>query len=323
MIEPIDVSYFENIDYTKRNKITLYEPNIIKKIIVDEHNKPKEVNSLIKGKLILEYDYEPLLTYKDYIETCEEAKIAKELYQNLSHLYFVLFNKCMMWYAQIKAVKKAFNYEIQIESFKKRIQNESACPIIFELDENTLNNVQFKKYYQWLVDRAALNKIDSVNVLLYDLEKPTLKNRYNEIGEKIINSIQNIVYQRFLNFLERERNSSLNKLKVSKTKPISSLTSKYDNIKLKNLRKKLLNGKYINNISTENFLKCFSGKQVFPHERIVWKKAKSQGYYFFSSVSDNFTIIRLNNSVVCNKGKFDSNNKPASGYAEIDTLIED
>jgi hypothetical protein len=322
MIEPIDFLYNEVNDYTKKKKVTLYFPNVGKKMIDYGNNVIREGTTFVKGKVVLEYNYEPLLATKDFNENFAELKIARDLYQNSSTVYFSLFNSCMQWYVQIKAVKNAFNYETQIENFKKLIRHEIACPIIFYVDANSLDNVQFKKYFQWLVNRASLNNIDSVNMLLYDLENPTLKTPYNEIGAKLINSIHNIVYQRFLNFLERERISNLNKQKISKRITTNSLTSRYDKATLKYLQKALTTGNYINKMPLGNFLKCFSGKEVFPHERIFWKKSKSESYYFFSMVSDDFTIKRLNNSVMFRKGKLDSNNKPANGYAEIDRLIE-
>lgn len=322
MIEPIDFLYNEVNDYTKKKKVTLYFPNIETKLIDYGNNVMREGTTFVKGKVVLEYNYEPLLATKDFNENFAELKIARDLYQNSSTVYFSLFNSCMQWYVQIKAVKNAFNYETQIENFKKLIRHEIACPIIFYVDANSLDNVQFKKYFQWLVNRASLNNIDSVNMLLYDLESPTLKTPYNEIGAKLINSVQNIVYQRFLNFLERERVSNLNKQKISKQITTNSLTSRYDRDKLKYLHKALTTGNYIKKMPLENFLKCFSGKEVFPHERIFWTKSKSQGYYFFYAVSNNFTIIKLNNSVVCSKGKFDSNNKPDGGYEELDRLIK-
>ena len=323
MIEPFEISYTENVDYTKRNKITLYIPYVEKKMFDFGDNVIKEEYTYVKGSVILEYYHEPLLATKDYTENFEESKIAKDLYRNLSFVYFSIFNKCMLWYSHIKAVKNAFNYETQIENYKKLIRNEYACPIVFEINESSLDNVQFKKYYQWLVDKAALNKIDSVNTLLYDIEKPTIKTSHNEIGKKIINSILNIAYQRFLNFLEGERRSNVNKIKVTKNNNATSLTSNYDKAKLKIIHKKLISGRYIENIQLSQFLKCLSGNEVFPHERINWKKYKSRGYYFFSKICSSFSIQRLNNSVVYKKGKFDSNDKPGNGYKEIDDLLGD
>lgn len=322
MIEPIEILYHKDIDNTKKGKVILYIPNVGKKMIDYGNNNIREEATFVKGKVALEYNYEPLLTTKDFNENFAESKIARDLYQNLSTVYFSLFNQSMQWYAQIKAVKNAFNYKTQIENFKKLIRHEIACPIIFYVDANSLDNVQFKKYFQWLVNRASLNNIDSVNMLLYDLEGLTLKTPYNEIGAKLINSIHNIVYQRFLNFLERERNSNLNKQKISKRITTNSLTSIYDKPTLKYLHKALMTGNYINKIPLDTFLKCFSGKEVFPHERIFWKKSKSESYYFFSTVSDDFTIKRLNNSVMFRKGKLDSNNKPDGGYEELDRLIK-
>jgi hypothetical protein len=322
MIEPFEISYTENVDYTKRNKISLYIPDIVKKMINFGENEIKEANTFVKGRVILEYYHEPLLATKDYVENFEESKIAKDLYQNLSFVYFSTFIKCMLWYSHIKAVKNAFNYEIQIENYKKLIRNEFACPIVLEINENTLDNVQFKKLYQWLVNRATLNNIDSVNMLLYDVEKPSKKIPHNEIGEKIINSIQNIVYQRFLIFLETERQRNSIKIKVARKNNSESLISNYNRHQLNVIRKELIKLKHINNISLDQFVKCLSGKDIFPHERIHWNTYKYHGYYIFSKICSSFSVKRLNTSVACNKGKFDSNNKPAGEYEELDKVIK-
>jgi len=125
-----------------------------------------------------------------------------------------------------------------------------------------------------------------------------------------------------LNFLEVESRRNSIKNKVLKKNSTESLISDKNRHQLNVIRKELIKLKYINNIPLDQFVKCLSGKEVFPQERIHWKTSKFRGYYFFSKLCSDFSIKRLNTSVVCIKGKFDSNNKPTIGYEEIDSLLK-
>jgi len=319
---PYDILFSDNLDLTKKRKITLYYPFIKQQKVVDENGVESIVNRFGKGKVLLEFLYEPLLSTKEYNELCSN-RIAIDLYSSLNNLSYSIYLRCMQWYANLKAVKNSFNYGTQIEKYRKCTQNIYSCPIIHDIDKRKLDNINFKQHFINLIRTAQKNKINSTSILLYDKENPKLKEPYNEPGETITNSVINIIYERFLVFLESESHKNRNitlRTKKSAESPLISIINKKD---LKSLYNKLITGKYISNKPFDDFFKCLNGQQAMPRNRIFWKKSKYKAYYFFSKICPNFSVKALNASVVHRLGKFDSNNKPRSGYSEIDILLKE
>jgi len=320
---PYELSMYENVDHTKKGKINIYNTEIENSIIEGAKGLPYTISHLAKGSLLFDFDYEPIFSPNDYKELCENYPIAKSLYYKLSHIYFSLYNHCIYWYVNMEVIKNAFNYERQIEKYKLLVKDNNSCPIIAHVDGTTLDDTQFKKYFKYLIGFAIDNKIDSPNMLLYGTEEPQKKKECSAAAKLIINSVANIVYERFLVFLNSKYHARNRRVKRIQENEVESLVTLLNKKDLQKVYQLLINNKYINQISLDSFCNCLNGEIINPKNRIRWKKSKSKGYYFFKSICNNFSIKALNASVQCDKGEFDSNNKPANGYAEIDIMLKE
>jgi hypothetical protein len=159
-------------------------------------------------------------------------------------------------------------------------------------------------------------------VLLYGKKKPEIKDPITKEGREIQNAVLNIVYERFLRFLESESRKERNTIHRKKEYQEASLLSHLSRNGLKRVFNYLLEKKMIRKMVFADFLNCLNGKQIIPRNRIYWVTSKSKGYYLFSKICPNFSMKTLNASVAVPKGRFDSNNKPSHGYKEIDNLLQ-
>lgn len=320
----IEVLYNPKSDPTKKGKISLFVPKIIPGKTSDNKGKVAHVNKLAEGELLFTFHYEPIFSEKEYAKICT-IDIAKKLYSHLSLQYYHLYMICMKWYLYIKEVKDSFNYEIQIGKYKKCVLNQNSCPIIREIKKSELDNINFKEKFTNLIRKANTTGISDINFLLYGKKKFTISNLKNEPTSDIGNVVNNIVYERFLRFLESESQKQKNKSLRKKEYPESSLLSHLNKNQLKRIFKYLVspNKNMIRKMELADFLNCLSGEQVIPRNRIYWLKSKSMGYDLFDKICSDFSIKKLNASVALPKGRFDSNNKPRHRYKEFDNLLKE
>ena len=168
-----DMTYYEHLDHTKKNKVKIYEPSII------NVGSESGISFLKKGNILFDFTYDPLFESKKFKETYSHIHLAIELYNSLSHVYFSQYLLCMHWYVGIGIVKNAFNFEQQIEKYEKLINDQEACPIISLIRKDKLDNVLFEKQFRELLRYAALKDIHNVNELLKGNQNPSLKEPYN------------------------------------------------------------------------------------------------------------------------------------------------
>jgi hypothetical protein len=313
-----DITYYENLDFTRKNKIKIYEPIEKKEKSTGIVGSVPEFSFEKKGTVLFDFTFEPLFENKIFKEKYCHINLGEELYNTLSHIYFSQYLQCMHWYVGIDIVKNAFNFEQQIEKYEKLINDQEACPIVSLIRKDKLDNVLFEKQFRELLRYAALKDIHNVNELLYGKQNPRLKQPYNASGEKIVNCIINIVYQRFLFFLKTKES----KVRIQTNDVNDTLLASLERESVDLLHQLLIRKNYISPISLSNFQRCLSGINFSPGHRIKWKQSKSKCYYLFEKICRNFSVKKLNASVKSPKGEFDSNNQPKHGYIEIDELIE-
>ncbi len=317
LIDPYKITFTENLDSKKKGKVAYYD---VDKIV----DTTKKSLKYIKGELLFDHLNEHLLDDKNYKRLLKKYPITESLYNSLMHLFNNKYGSSIAWYKEILATTKSFDFVRQIEDYEKFIRKKYSCPILKEIDPNNINNVNYLAHFEYSLRLAEANNISSVNQLFYGVKKPDFKkHRPNQLAVEAYNIISNIVYFKFLNFLQSQKQSNENKKKRLKQKsgPFS-LTTKWSILKLKNLHKTLVDRHYIYDTSFNSFKKCLSGLEIAPpDQRIKWGKSKSKGYYLFKNICDDFSIILLNKSVFIKGKKFDSNDNPRHGYKEIDDLI--
>lgn len=97
----------------------------------------------------------------------------------------------------------------------------------------------------------------------------------------------------------------------------------YNIEQLKVLHKKLVSGGYISPISVNTFTYFLSGKPLDDGiEKIQWLKSKKKAFYLFNQIAVGFSLQRMNRTVKTKHKPFDSNDRPSSGYDEIDQLLQ-
>lgn len=164
-------------------------------------------NSLENGVKLFEFDYKPILEEKEYDNLklrYDSPEILEELYKSMSFAYFTLYTECMRWYVENTKVSGAFNLEEQLKKYQTNIVDDFCCPIVKYLDANLMSNLNFysnlKRIFLFSEDR----KINSIDILLYGSETPIIPQPPTSLGKNLINSVINIVYRRFGDFLEIE-----------------------------------------------------------------------------------------------------------------------
>jgi len=218
-INPLFLKYesitFEINDFTKPNKVLMYAAS------------GKKV--LENGVQMYEVDYEPLFEENEYLKLLkhfDESPLLIHLFKLMSFNYFTLYSQCICWYSGISKVNGAFNYKELMEKYESKKVDDYACPILKYLELDLIDNINFYKNINTIMRLATLKNIKSIDVLLYGIKNPKITELFTPQGKLLINSVQNIVYNRFLNFLEIQKNKKKIESAVSNVKLKPELTSK-------------------------------------------------------------------------------------------------
>jgi len=331
----VDASTWKIEDLKTKSNVSVYLPNVE---LANYENLKKEFPSLVNiknqefykitnGFLLFEFTYEPLLDLKDFnsiVNNPEEYQLLDPLYNSFLNIYFQLYNGCIKWYKENSMVKGVFDFEEQIERYQNVIIDDYCCPILKDLDTTRIQNINFKKAFVQLIKKSLHEKITSLKILLHGTEDFVIRDlKYTAEAKEVINTIINIVYRRFNNFLNEEKKLNSNKKTAKKSiRKSASLSCFFSHRQLKLLHKSLIEDSFINDMKIENFINCLSGKKVDPSLRIQWKKSKRQACYLFSHISTNFQISKLNATVKKSNKIFDSNDySKKSQYADLLAIL--
>ena len=197
----------------------MYKAKILK-IKGDDYTKAEKVSvSGIEGLERFDYDYKPLLTIEKYnllLSVYENSNVLKELYSFSNQIYNSLSFSCYNWYDENNASEDVFDLETEIKKFYSKEIDNNCCPILKEVDFNNITDVNYYSHLEDLVIKSKIENITSVQVLLYGIEHdwPVPRDfQYTQLGNLLFNSIFNIVYKRFLNFLlEQQEKLSIKKI---------------------------------------------------------------------------------------------------------------
>lgn len=299
--------YLPKVEETKYKELKKKFPNL-------SNEKSNKFYKNSKGFLLFEIEHEPLLEFEDFkriVNDPNDYPLIGNLYDHFLNTYFHLYKECMYWYMQNTAVKGVFDYEEQVMRYEALVVDKHSCPIIKEINVQHILNYNFKKEFVLLLKKSFLDKKLSVNSLLYGTDNSPIKPKYTSDAEDVMNTVINIVYRRFKNFLYSEMSLNIPKNKINYNR---SLTTYFNNRQLKLLHQFLIESEYIDKISLEKFVNCLSGRDVSPIHRIVWKKSKPKAYFLFSLISTNFQIAKLNVSVKKGVRDFDSNDRNRKSF---------
>lgn len=193
-INPLFIQYksctSDMIDVTKATRVAIYSAS--------------GTSQLEKGLPLYEFDYEPIFEEDVYLKLLnyfDKSPVLVKLYRLMSFNYFNIFSFCIEWYTQKSNVKGAFSLKELIENYESKINSDFSCPVIKYLDLSMLDNNDFYGNLDSLIRLSEWKRISSVNVLLYGKENPQIKDTPTREGKLLINSVINIAYKRFLNFL--------------------------------------------------------------------------------------------------------------------------
>jgi hypothetical protein len=215
-INPLFLKYesitFDINDFTKPNKVLMYAAS------------GKQV--LENGVQMFEIDYEPLFEENEYLKLLkdfDESPLLINLFKLMSFNYFTFYSQCICWYSEISKVNGAFNLKELVEKYESKKVDDYSCPVLKYLDLNLLDNINFYKNINTTMRLATLKNIKSINFLLYGKKNPKFKESPTTEGKLLLNSVLNIVYNRFLKFLKSKNES--NKSSSSKRKKSESVTA--------------------------------------------------------------------------------------------------
>lgn len=161
-------------------------------------------DKLEKGRFLYGFVYEPLLEEKlinQLMADYEFDPILSELYDLLSFNYFYIYDICIKWFYENNLVRDAFDFEAQIENLKSKKDTAYSCPIVKSLDMDTLENINLIKNIKALMHPNERNNVNTVHALLYGTNKVILRQIPTVKGKTLFNSVVNIAYNRFLNYL--------------------------------------------------------------------------------------------------------------------------
>jgi hypothetical protein len=184
-------TYDDNIDFTKSGKINAYAAS--------------GFNYLEKGEKLFDFDYIPILeneVYKELLVYYDNSIILVELYKTISFNYFSLYEACIKWYNENSKSFDAFNLDTQIRKYELKVLDNFCCPIIRYLDLDLFDNTNVFRNIKSIMSYSETKNINSINILLYaDNEIIRINQPPTDHGKLLLNSIVNIVYNRFLKFL--------------------------------------------------------------------------------------------------------------------------
>lgn len=102
-----------------------------------------------------------------------------------------------------------------------------------------------------------------------------------------------------------------------------TLKTIYNEDQLKKLFIALMAGKYIAENTKENdFIYIFSGKTIDMITRIKWKESKKKAIYLLDKICNSFSFDTVNNCIESKFKSFDYNDRPITGYSEIDNILK-
>ena len=149
------IIYDDNIDYTRRQKITAYAAS--------------GNENIEKGQKLFDFDYAPILEDLDYEELLnfyDNSTLFVKLYKSVSFNYFTIYASCYKWYNENSKVPEAFVLQNQIKKYELKSIDDFCCPIIKYLDLELLDNINFFKNIKNNMSYAENKNIDSIIVLL-------------------------------------------------------------------------------------------------------------------------------------------------------------
>ena len=187
-------TYDDNIDFTKSGNINAYAAS--------------GFNNLEKGQKLFDFDYIPILeenVYKELLDYYDNSIVFVELYRIISFNYFTLYADCIKWYIENSKSFDAFNLDIQIRKYELKVQDNFSCPIVRYVDLEFLDNINVFRNIKNIMSYSETKNINSINILLYgDNEIIRINKPPTVHGKLLLNSIVNIAYNRFFNFLLSE-----------------------------------------------------------------------------------------------------------------------
>lgn len=190
-------TYDNNIDFTKNGIINVYAAS--------------GINQLEKGQKLFDFAYETILKdeeYKKLLTYYDNSILFVELYRRISFIYFDHYTACTKWYIENSKSLAAFNLEAQIKKYELKIQDDFCCPIVRYLDMEMLDNVNIYRNIKTIMAESESKNIDSINILIYgDNELIRINQPPTFNGKILLNSIVNITYHRFLQFLKSVDNT--------------------------------------------------------------------------------------------------------------------
>jgi hypothetical protein len=255
------------------------------------------IDKLERGAFLFQYEYKTLLSYEDYetlLSMHNYTSVTINLYRTISLIYNSTYAECIKWYYQKSRIKDVFDINKEIDDIKNLKINKLACPIIGNVTHNNLEDVDVFNWIKATINKSYLNKISNVEDILYKKEKVKNKfNRnYNDNGKDVINKINNIVYKRFLIFLEKQ-----NKLIKSAKAPISYFTL-LDQISTKECYKILIEEGFIHKNTKQKEFDDIFNKSA---KRIDWIGTKQELARFIYYLFNN--SVKENSKAVCKKIK--------------------
>lgn len=194
-------TYDENVDFTKSGIINVYAAS--------------GLNYIERGVKLFDFDFSPILedeVYKELLVYYDNSIVLVELYRTISFVYFTLYVDCIKWYIENSKSLGAFNLDAQIKKYELKVQDDFSCPIVRNLDLEFLDNVNVYRNIKNIMADSETKNINSINILLYGDNKTLRINHPPTVhGKLLLNSIVNIVYYRFLEFLKSPKDNIQNK----------------------------------------------------------------------------------------------------------------
>lgn len=203
-------------DYTKSKKVTIFFASGNKK--------------LKQGDIAFEFDYEPIFEENEYLRLLnyyENSTTLINIYDLMCYKYFTIYFICIKWYIEKSKVTEILNIKEVIHNYEIKTVDEFSCPILKCLDLTLLNNDNFFGNIKSIMSKVEIEDITSLDILLYGTEKFDLINLPipTKEGKLLLNSVVNIAYKRFLNFLLREE-KAINKNRGYKPTCLKDIFSK-------------------------------------------------------------------------------------------------
>jgi hypothetical protein len=199
-----DVKFQNSIDYKKSQNVKMY----------DAIGK----NKLTKGTFLYEYEYKPLLSEEDYNKLLSihyKSEIFQDLYLTICKIYYAQYDYCIKWYIEKSRIKDVFDIEKEIQDLKLLKIKKLSCPLVKELNEDNLDDVDIFYWLQIAMKRVEINNITNAPDILYDNHtKKMIPPFFTDLGKDVVVKINNIAYKRIIQFLLSEQKKDNNKTTI-------------------------------------------------------------------------------------------------------------